>query len=151
MIIYVLIIIMVMVILYRCKKEGFNVSDMKDELRRSYSLNNPSVQYTVNPIPDTIRTVDGDSYYPILPARRPDAIINPINEPLLRDVIINNLNNIAMMSTTNEDGERVMNNHPYLGGNNSKIQAYAYPHSDLPTSQTYITGDPLYVVNPDKI
>lgn len=131
--------------------ERFDVTDMKNELRRSYALNNPQVQYTVNPIPDMIRTVNGDSFYPILPARRPDAIINPITEPLLRNVIINNLNNIAMMSTTNPQGERVLNNHPYLGGDNSKTQAYAYPHSDLPTSQTYITGQPLYTVNPATI
>ena len=150
MIAYLLLAAIILILFYY-RNEGFSVSDMKDELRRSYSLNNPSVQYTVNPVPDMIRTVDGDSYYPTLPARRPDSIINPINEPLLRNVIINNLNNIAMMDTTNEKGERVMNIHPYLGGDNSKIQAYAYPHSDLPTSQSYITGEPSYAVNPDKI
>jgi hypothetical protein len=149
---FVIIVIIVFYFYYvKSKEEGFNLTDMKNELRRSYSLNNPQVQYTVNPVPDMIRTVNGESYYPILPARRPDAIINPINEPLLRNVIINNINNIAKLSTTNSKGERVLNNRPYLGGNNKKIQAYAYPHSDLPTSQTYITGLPLYTVNPATI
>lgn len=157
-VIYVIIIIIIIFLFnlamhlpkYLLKTEGYSLDAAKDEVRAAYAIDNPNIQYTVDPVPDMIRTINGESYYPVLPARRPNAIVNPITEPYLRNVMINNINNIGM-NTAFKDGEMVMNNHPYQGGNNTKLQAYAYPHSDLPTSQTYITGEPLYAVNQHKI
>jgi hypothetical protein len=62
----------------------------------------------------------GRAYYPATLPRRPDAIINPMREPILRVASVDNQGNLPNIYDP-----------PYSGPNVGIYRAYRYPHNDL--------------------
>ncbi len=83
MIAYILIFF-IMYFIYLYLTEGFNLDDIKNELRAAYQIDNPQIQYSVNPVPYLLDLLKARNYYPQTLPRRPDSIINPMRESILR-------------------------------------------------------------------
>lgn len=104
----------------RRQNEGFNLDQIKKEVRLGYQWSNPNIQYTVNPVPYLLDFLKGRSYYPATLPRRPDAIINPVIEAILRVDSVENTGNLPNLYDP-----------PYAGPNLGVYRAYRYPHNDL--------------------
>ena len=104
----------------RKRIEGFDLDQIKKEVRLGYQISNPQIQYSVNPIPYLLDFLKGRAYYPATLPRRPDAIINPMREPILRVASVENQGNLPNMWDP-----------PYAGPNLGTYRAYRYPHNDL--------------------
>jgi len=104
----------------RKRTEGFDLDQIKKEIRLGYQISNPNVQYQVNPIPYLLDFLKGRSYYPSTLPRRPTSIINPMREPILRVASVENSGNLPSIYSP-----------PYAGPNLGTYRAYRYPHNDL--------------------
>jgi len=120
------IAVIIVILLFVCwcynrkRTEGFDLDQIKKEVRLGYQISNPQIQYQVNPIPYLLTFLDGRSYYPATLPRRPDAIVNPMREPILRVASVENQGNLASIYTP-----------PYAGANLGTYRAYRYPHNNL--------------------
>lgn len=103
------------------KKESFDLDTIKKEVNIAYQTDNPQIQYSVNPVPYLIDFLRARSYYPGTLPRRPDSIINPIREPILRVTSVENTGNLPNLYDP-----------PYTGPEiNGVYRSYRYPHNDL--------------------
>ena len=116
--------------------ERFNLDTIKKEVKIGYQEDNPQIQYTVNPVPYLLDFLRGRAYYPATFPRRPDSIINPMREPLLRVALIENQGNMPNYYTPhyvgpNVDGSFEGSKDTNLTKSNYVYRAYRYPHNDM--------------------
>ena len=116
-----IIVLLFFITLMSGKRENFNLDTIKREVKIAYQTSNPQIQYSVNPVPYLIDFLQARSYYPNTLPRRPDSIVNPMKEGILRADSVENTGNLPSMYTP-----------PYSGPEISGVyRAYRYPHNDL--------------------
>ena len=122
-IIPIIIILLIILVYYKTyqQQEGFNLDTIKKEIKIGYQTDNPQIQYSINPVPYLIDFLRARSYYPSTLPRRPDSIINPMREPILRVDSVENTGNLPSIYDP-----------PYAGPEiNGVYRSYRYPHNDL--------------------
>ncbi len=82
------IAILILFIMFRPPlSEGFDLDTIKREVNIANQTGNEQIAYTVNSVPYLLDYLRGRSYYPSTISRRPDSIINPMRESILRGVL----------------------------------------------------------------
>ena len=59
----------------------------KNDQRKYYAIDNPNIQYTVNPVEKMIDKLGGTKWYPQTYPRRVDSIMDPMTESKLYKIV----------------------------------------------------------------